>query len=945
MRFLHISDCHFGFEKSTDAQAQRDNYMESLLQQVREIAADTPVDYLFITGDIGWKAQSADYDVALMYIKKLIEACCLDTQHVFVCPGNHDVDRNAIADKAFPNEQCEANAWLTVERLDRYLTPGFSNYIEFCKKLELPQYQIGEHGNYLVGIAETSDLRVISLNSSWYAQSDAVKDNMWIGANFLQVIQQDTRRAQQAMENEIDKHQGSEKLTVALIHHPSSKWHEDETANLPGKVNVLRELCSMSDIILTGHTHEISCDLWYHEGTVITGTGAVYNDHTYNNSFYVYDLTPSCPERTQFYLFANRWARGKAEMLRGYRLDSKLQVNNQSKAVDSGVFSQQEFDRAVSAISFESVDECVKKWFLQDISHGYPVYRNIQSNERVLRFLKQFVFYENKEALIDDLFDKCIEQIRNNEVVVLRGAQGTGKSTVISLLYIATLNSYRNGELDAYPLYVDIHKYMIADRLGNMGDFCDDLSKLASLLEKNGENQKYVVFIDGIDEYVSGSEEYESEIYNKIVRNYQDKIVLCIGTIEDVGQNRLAVSQFQNFIDQDSIIIETRAAQVQVEKIDELVARVAGAFEQKLGPRQEKFLKKWILQYSNGTIDYRTILMLYRIVINDETSVTRSLAANLKIYLISKLSVDHKDFGRLAMNAVNYMLGTQLKPNTKGNISQGMILHRDKLIRDYLLSYYFVDRVEHCESIGQQKKRRAMCQWNVVFPRTVCRFIRDLMEDSNENHLETLADMYVDSSEEMKSNICFLLGRLHENVNEQRAMLRKYIQKVDRKKSFALYKTIMISLICLRDVDAETEYINLLINCTEYAKDHLRLHCKYYYDNCEYISSRGRYEYTPHEVLRLVVNNTKNSILNGIRRGWENQILHHRYSISLLTDIVTFYTALLSLGKDCMKRDYLEEVTTVCMTIQNSDLIPVELKSYAQNVTFAYELQQKPIQL
>ena len=123
------------------------------------------------------------------------------------------------------------------------------------------------------------------------------------------------------------------------------------------------------------------------------------------------------------------------------------------------------------------------------------------------------------------------------------------------------------------------------------------------------------------------------------------------------------------------------------------------------------------------------------------------------------------------------------------------------------------------------------------------------------------------------------------------------------------------------------------------------MHCKYYYDNCEYISSRGRYEYTPHEVLRLVVNNTKNSILNGIRRGWENQILHHRYSISLLTDIVTFYTALLSLGKDCMKRDYLEEVTTVCMTIQNSDLIPVELKSYAQNVTFAYELQQKPIQL
>ena len=155
----------------------------------------------------------------------------------------------------------------------------------------------------------------------------------------------------------------------------------------------------------------------------------------------------------------------------------------------------------------------------------------------------------------------------------------------------------------------------------------------------------------------------------------------------------------------------------------------------------------------------------------------------------------------------------------------------------------------------------------------------------------------------------------------------------------------MISLICLREVDAEKEYVSLLINNSDYAKEHLRLHCKYYYDNCEYVNSRGRYGYAPLEVLRLVINNTKNSILNGIRKGWEDPILRQRHFNSLYTDIVTFYTALLSLGKDNMKRDYLEEAKTVCMAIQNSDLISIELKSYAQITTFAYELQQKPIQL
>ncbi len=945
MRFLHISDCHFGFEKGTDAQAQRDNYMERLLQQVREIVNEKPIEYLFITGDIGWKAKKADYDVALTYIKKLIEACRIDTYHVFACPGNHDVDRNAIADKAFPSKQSEANAWLTVDRLERYLTPGFSNYIEFCQALKLPQYKIGEYKNYLVGMAETNDLRVIALNSSWYAQSDAVKDHMWIGSNFLQVIQQDSRRMPQEAESQEKQNVSQQKLTVALVHHPSSKWHDAETANYPGQVNVFRELCSMSDIILTGHTHEIACDIRYQERAVITGSGAVYSDSTYNNSFYIYDLTSGYQERTHYYQYANRWACGKVEMLRGYRLEEKLTANNQMQKNDVGVLAHQDFDKAMSAISVKSVDECVKHWFLQDDPHNFPVYKNIKSNERVLRFLKQFVLYENKEVLIDELFEKCIEQIRNNEVIVLRGPQGTGKSTIISLLYISALNSYRNDQLDAYPLYIDIHKYIIDDRLGNMEDFHNDVSRLATLLENNNANQKYVVFIDGIDEYVSASQEYEKEIFEKIVRKYQDMIVLCIGTIEDVDQNRLTTSQFQNFIDQDNIVIETRAVQVQMEKIEELVARISGVFEQKLSPRQERYFKKWILQYSNGTIDYRTILMLYRIVTNDETSTSRSLAANLKSYIINKLSVDQKDFSKLAINAVSYMLGAPLRNATQVNGTQKTILHRDKLIRDYLLSYYFVDHMEHSESAGQKKKRREMCQWNALFPRTVCRFIRDLMSDSRGKHLETLTEMYSDASDEMKSNICFLLGRIQEDTNEQKTMLKDYLQKIDRQKSFALYKTIMMSLIYLRDSDAETEYINLLLSNSDYAKEHVRLRCKYCYDNCEYISSKGRYEYTPPEVLRLVTNDTKNSILKGIRWGWKDRIQHQRQSISLLTDIVTFYTALLSSGKDSLKRDYLEEVTMVCDAIQNSDLIPDNLKCYAQNVTFAYEMQQSPIQL
>ncbi len=944
MRFIHISDCHFGFDKGETALAQRTNYMKSLLEKVEEIAANKPIDYLFITGDIGWHAEESDYESAFQYMKQLIAACNVEPKHVFICPGNHDVDRNAIADKAYPQNQSDANKWLKVERLERYLAPGFANYEKFCERLQLPKYRIGQHYSYLVGVAQTANLKVIALNSSWYAQSDTVKDNMWIGANFLQVIKQEIQN-KSAEEEKGETKTGIPNITVTLIHHPNSKWHEDETCNHLGNTNVFHDLCGISDLILTGHTHEIRCDISYHNNAAITGTGAVYNDCTYNNSFYLYDLTSEYSERVQYYQYANKWTSESSESLGACRLSDKLLTKLPSRTEIINCKTFQDFDIQISAISFKSMDECVKKWYFYKIIDGCPIYRSIKSNKFVLTFIRQFVFFEGREAHIDELFNKCIEKIKNDGIIILKGPQGTGKSTVISMLYITTLNGYRNGELDAYPIYIDIHKYMIKDKLNNMYEFLDDIKKLTVLLDENSNDQKYIVFIDGIDEYESSSSRYEKEICSKIVNKYQDKIVLCVGTIEDVDSNRLVKSQFCHFIEQDSFKIETRAIQVQSDKVDEIIARVASTFGHDLSNLQRRCLNRWILQYSNGTIDYRTILMLYRIITNDEASINNTLAVNLKGYLIKYLSVDPQDFGQLADYAVMYMMGRQLKNNEYASKSQGLILHRDKLIRDFLLSYYFVEHIEHNDSKYSTTSWKEMCQWNVMFPRTVCRFIRDMMSASDKKYLSTLDNTYSVASEEMKSNICFLMGRLNENIDRQKTMLIQYLQSVNVDKSFALYKTIMVSLICLHDSQAETKYIDVLLGSTSYAKEHLKLHCKYYYDNCEYIRSRGKYEYTLPEVLEMVISNTKKSILNEIYEGGLNPVAQSRKNSSLLTDIVTFYTAFLSSGKNCFKKDYLKDARMVCKAVQDSELVPENLKQYAQNVTFAYELQQEPVQL
>lgn len=91
---------------------------------------------------------------------------------------------------AFPKNQAEANKFLKVERFKK-LNNRFKQYIKFCSDLGIPAYTIGNHKSYLVGIREIDGIRFICLNTAWYAKDDEVKKQMWVGANFWEIIKND----------------------------------------------------------------------------------------------------------------------------------------------------------------------------------------------------------------------------------------------------------------------------------------------------------------------------------------------------------------------------------------------------------------------------------------------------------------------------------------------------------------------------------------------------------------------------------------------------------------------------------------------------------------------------------------------------------------------------------------------------------------------------------
>lgn len=103
LRCLHISDFHIRGGDSYD----RDVVFGALVRSVerlREQEGRRP-DLIFATGDIGQSGKLEEYAAATAFFDCLLDASKLTRRHLYVVPGNHDIDRDQ-------GDQLEKNAFL-----------------------------------------------------------------------------------------------------------------------------------------------------------------------------------------------------------------------------------------------------------------------------------------------------------------------------------------------------------------------------------------------------------------------------------------------------------------------------------------------------------------------------------------------------------------------------------------------------------------------------------------------------------------------------------------------------------------------------------------------------------------------------------------------------------------------------------------------------------------
>ena len=242
LRFIHLSDIHFGQERGEDVYIH-DDVREQVLEDARDLRERLPdgkIDGVIVTGDLAFAGKPEEYEAAGSFLDRLTSYVGCPRTAVQVIPGNHDIHRKSI---------CRASEWMLTEiiakgapALDSFLEDEqdcevlygrLRHYRKFANAYACPvDLTGGIAGQKTFDIAPGRSLRFLGLNSALSCGTDDQEGKLILGAR--QYV--------------LPRARGEE--LVVLCHHPLN-WFVDSDA-------ALTYVRSRARVFMSGHEHNPS---------------------------------------------------------------------------------------------------------------------------------------------------------------------------------------------------------------------------------------------------------------------------------------------------------------------------------------------------------------------------------------------------------------------------------------------------------------------------------------------------------------------------------------------------------------------------------------------------------------------------------------------------------------------------------------------------------------
>lgn len=264
VHILHISDIHMGASNKPDR-----DYLQLVTDLERELEVSY-LDYIIISGDIGYHSNREEYNAAFELIDKLVKRYKLNPNRIIVVPGNHDLnwelskeafssisDTNLLeqisGDRCIPDET--GGKLMRDEELYKLRFSYFSEY--FYKRIYGCEYPADYDKQAVICLNEEDKHLFLNMNSSWNIDHFYTKRaNVKIDAV--------THALTQLLDKKYDNW-----LKIAVVHHPCNLMDDD-----------FLELLAVNgfNILLHGHIHKAQKKDFYYDdrrGIHMIGAGTI----------------------------------------------------------------------------------------------------------------------------------------------------------------------------------------------------------------------------------------------------------------------------------------------------------------------------------------------------------------------------------------------------------------------------------------------------------------------------------------------------------------------------------------------------------------------------------------------------------------------------------------------------------------------------------------------
>lgn len=225
MRWLHISDLHFGYDNATV-----DTMRKKILDLLETVE---PVNCIFITGDLRYgKKNKKDYPAKTQdFIRNLQKILHVTPEDTFIVPGNHDVNRNDMLESGIEKavqKYITSDGTIsddTLEYIKLQRQPFLALYEQICGRIEPGwHYCLQRYG-----------FNIICLNTALFSCKDGEDGSLIIGSKLL---------------NQLVDTVDSSRPGIVLAHHDFSSLRQEEQQNLE---IALKDMGAK--LYLCGHKH------------------------------------------------------------------------------------------------------------------------------------------------------------------------------------------------------------------------------------------------------------------------------------------------------------------------------------------------------------------------------------------------------------------------------------------------------------------------------------------------------------------------------------------------------------------------------------------------------------------------------------------------------------------------------------------------------------------